>query len=171
MRTYVPPIVKGCLLVPRSLSKVNPGRRHSLPRGVKSHFCRAGEEKRGRKREESEMGGRRGPGAAALASPVTCSPTLIHLFGGRGAQPAMRIPDDHPPRALGARASYMGRVFALHVHARALMHAAQQQRLSQLAPTSVRTDLVLSRYGPAKIYALCNCAIRPRPRTRPRCRA
>jgi len=34
----------------------------------------------------------------ALASPVTYSPTLIHLFERRGAQPLGANPGDHPPR-------------------------------------------------------------------------
>jgi len=122
---------------------------------------KAREEKRGC-RENGER--RRGSERRALASPVTCSPTLIHLFGGRGAQPTMRIPDDHPPRALGARARIWVVCFALYIHAVLCMRRNSD---SHNWRRHLLERIVLSRYGPAKIYALCNCAIRSS--TRPRC--
>jgi len=51
------------------------------------------------------------------------------------------IPDDHPPWAPGL--VYGSCVSALYVHICALVHAAQQ-RLSQLAPTSVRMGRIIS---------------------------
>lgn len=108
--------------------------------GAKSHLCVArgrksagGKERTGGCRGRWGGGGgtarrmrrrRRGSGgyrSCALASPVTCSPTLIHLFGRRGAQPRRRTrPTTHLVRVL--RASY------IWVVSRALCTAGSQMQ-------------------------------------------
>lgn len=85
-------------------------------------FVLHGEEKRRReKRGRCVRGGEVGYGGSerrALASPVTCSPTLIHLFSRRGAQP--RYGSRRPPTSCIARGLVYGSCLAHCVHTRAL---------------------------------------------------
>lgn len=151
-----------------SLSKANPGRGivRLASRSQESFLLRGGGKAREEKRRRASGGDRGGSERRALASPVTCSPTLIHLFGGSGAQPAMRIPDRPPTSCVGRPGSYMGRASRIVPHIRALSRIRRNSD-SHNWRRHLSGRVVLSRYGPAKIYALCNCAIRPS--TRPRC--
>lgn len=93
-------------------------------------FVLHGEEKRRReKRGRCVRGGEVGYGGSerrALASPVTCSPTLIHLFSRRGAQP--RYGSRRPPTSCIARGLVYGSCLAHCAYTRTLNVA--QQRLS-----------------------------------------
>lgn len=137
-----------------SLSKANPGRGIvrlaepriiSVARGRKS--AKGKESWRERKRERLRVRWTV-EGTERIRAARSCLSS--HVFAHTHSfvrQQRCSICDANPGRpptsCVGRLGSYMGRVSRIsYIHIRALVHA--QQRLSRLAPTSVRTDRIIS---------------------------
>lgn len=173
MRTYVPHLSHYkknvyTYAVSCSLSTLKPilTEAQFASRSQESFLLRGGgkarEEKRGRRESKMEDRGEKEDRSGALLS--LQSRVRPHSFICSAAEVLnlrCEIPDDHPPSALGAIRARIWVVCLCIVHCMHMYALLCMRRNSDSHNWRRHLSgwVVLSRYGPAKIYALCNCAI------------